>query len=357
MNRDSRFDQLEEQILAGLRSAEGPEPSSDLDARIRARAHAAVAGVSRVPARRAQPRWMGLAAGVVVLVGTGLAIRVSQQVAREPSQVDAQARPENSVSPAASKLETAKQAPMADSTVGALSSAANAPVGMRAATSAAPVSEVPASPKAVAPPQTTTARGRAQPFSADDRAATRESGGYASAESAVAEPNSGQDEVRASTGASSNDVGATTELARETERPPMAAPELSPAKPTTAMAPPPAPPPAAEPEPLVLEEAADAMSAGAAAPRQATDFERQKSMPAQSAEAAGMRQQRVDPAATEPKKRDEGLASMSLETAIERVRAALARGDAAQALIEAKALREAYPDAQLPADVQKILGE
>ena len=71
----SRFDKLEVEIVDALRRAPGAEPSADLDARILARAHAAVR-----PARRTQPRWMSVAAGLVVLVGSGLAVRIWQQV-------------------------------------------------------------------------------------------------------------------------------------------------------------------------------------------------------------------------------------------------------------------------------------
>lgn len=78
-----RFDQLEQQIVEALRRAEGPMPSADLDARILARAHRAVR-----PVQRAQSRWFGLAAGLVVLVGSGLALRIWQQVERAPSVLD-----------------------------------------------------------------------------------------------------------------------------------------------------------------------------------------------------------------------------------------------------------------------------
>ncbi len=80
MSRDARFDQLEAEIVEALRRAPGVEPSRDMDARIRARAHAAVA----TTARRSQPRWFAVAAGLMVLVGSGLALRIVQQVERAP---------------------------------------------------------------------------------------------------------------------------------------------------------------------------------------------------------------------------------------------------------------------------------
>lgn len=86
MSGQSRFERLETEIVEGLRRAPGAEPSSELDARILARAHAAVA---KAPMRRSQPRWMSLAAGVVVLVGSGLALRIWQQLEHAPSQLDA----------------------------------------------------------------------------------------------------------------------------------------------------------------------------------------------------------------------------------------------------------------------------
>ncbi|MGE4072518.1 MAG: hypothetical protein AB7E72_15220 [Lysobacterales bacterium] len=86
MSGNSRFERLENEIVDALRRAPGAEPSADLDARILARAHAAVA---KAPQRRSQPRWMSLAAGVVVLVGSGLALRIWQQLEHEPSRLDA----------------------------------------------------------------------------------------------------------------------------------------------------------------------------------------------------------------------------------------------------------------------------
>lgn len=80
----SRFDKLEVEIVDALRRAPGAQPSADLDARILARAHAAVR-----PARRSQPRWMSVAAGLVVLVGSGLALRIWHQVEHAPTALDA----------------------------------------------------------------------------------------------------------------------------------------------------------------------------------------------------------------------------------------------------------------------------
>ena len=105
MSRDARFDQLEAEIVAALRRAPGVEPSADLDARIRARAHAAVAS----SARRTQPRWLAVAAGLMVLVGSGLALRIMQQVDRAPSPLD---EPVQSV-PAPAAIESPKRAAVA----------------------------------------------------------------------------------------------------------------------------------------------------------------------------------------------------------------------------------------------------
>lgn len=115
MSRDARFDQLEAEIVAALRRAPGDEPSAELDARIRARAHAAVAATTR----RTQPRWLAAAAGLVVLVGSGLALRIMQQVERPPGPLDA---PMQSVpAPTASgPQERAGTATEADQTAGAM---------------------------------------------------------------------------------------------------------------------------------------------------------------------------------------------------------------------------------------------
>lgn len=97
MSGQSRFERLENEIVDALRRSPGAEPSADLDARILARAHAAVA---KTAPRRSQPRWMSLAAGVVVLVGSGLALRIWQQVEHAPNPLDA---PPALTTPAASR--------------------------------------------------------------------------------------------------------------------------------------------------------------------------------------------------------------------------------------------------------------
>jgi len=84
MSRETRFDKLESTVVDALRRAPGVEPSADLDRRILARAHAAVAK----PAKRPQPIWFSMAAGLVVLVGSGLALRIWEQVERAPSVLD-----------------------------------------------------------------------------------------------------------------------------------------------------------------------------------------------------------------------------------------------------------------------------
>ncbi len=99
----SRFDKLEVEIVDALRRAPGAEPSADLDARILARAHAAVR-----PVRRSQPRWMSVAAGLVVLVGSGLALRIWQQVGHAPTALDA---PPASSQPAATAPAAGGAAP------------------------------------------------------------------------------------------------------------------------------------------------------------------------------------------------------------------------------------------------------
>lgn len=105
MSRDNRFDRLESDIVDALRRAPGASPSADLDARILARAHAAVAA----PKRRPQPIWLSMAAGLTLLVGSGLALRIWQQVEHAPSALDM---------PAAKVSAPAKSAADADSAAG-----------------------------------------------------------------------------------------------------------------------------------------------------------------------------------------------------------------------------------------------
>jgi hypothetical protein len=99
----SRFDKLEVEIVDALRRAPSAQPSAELDARILARAHAAVR-----PVRRSQPRWMSVAAGLVVLVGSGLALRIWQQVEHAPTALDA---PPAASQPAATAPATGGAAP------------------------------------------------------------------------------------------------------------------------------------------------------------------------------------------------------------------------------------------------------
>lgn len=105
----SRFDKLEAEIVDALRRAPGAEPSADLDARILARAHAAVR-----PVRRTQPRWMSVAAGLVVLVGSGLALRIWQQVGHAPSALDAPPATTQPAAPAAAEGGAAPDAEQLD---------------------------------------------------------------------------------------------------------------------------------------------------------------------------------------------------------------------------------------------------
>ncbi len=116
MSREKRFDKLESDIIDALRRAPGAAPSADLDARILARAHAAVAK----PAKRPQPIWFSMAAGLVVLVGSGLALRIWQQVEHAPTALDAPR-------PAASNQAPAAAAPASSS-----EDAAAAPIGAAA---------------------------------------------------------------------------------------------------------------------------------------------------------------------------------------------------------------------------------
>jgi hypothetical protein len=103
MSGPNRQERLENEIVEALRRAPGPTPSAELDARILASAHAAVA---KVAPRRAQPRWLSMAAGLVVLVGSGLALRIWQQVEHAPTALDAPPSI-SSESTVATRVETA----------------------------------------------------------------------------------------------------------------------------------------------------------------------------------------------------------------------------------------------------------
>lgn len=182
MSGQSRYERLEIEIVEGLRRAPGAEPSSELDARILARAHAAVA---KAPMRRSQPRWMSLAAGVVVLVGSGLALRIWQQLEHAPSQLDAPPAA-SAPMPQSSALESTEMLNRADAeesvaadTVSASSEAAagSDQIGTKrelAAPRNTPATSIPADrgSSAPAPPPMVDDRQRklAQPFPAETRA-------------------------------------------------------------------------------------------------------------------------------------------------------------------------------------------
>lgn len=108
MSSDHRFEALEQQVIEALRRAPGPEPASSLDARILARAHAAVAAPA---ARRRGPRWLGLAASLMVLVGSGLALQIWRQLEHAPSPLDAP--PARTASQAAEPVVADRVAPAA----------------------------------------------------------------------------------------------------------------------------------------------------------------------------------------------------------------------------------------------------
>lgn len=99
---------LEQQIVEALRRAPGPEPGAALDAAILARARAAVA---QTPRRRPETRWLSLAAGVLVIVGGGLALRIWQQVEHLPGPLDA---PPAAIAPVPEDAVTTSNAAKAD---------------------------------------------------------------------------------------------------------------------------------------------------------------------------------------------------------------------------------------------------
>jgi len=374
MSRDSRFDQLEQQILAGLRAADGPEPSISLDLRIRAQAQAAVAKPAQTQARRVQPRWMSIAAGLVVLVGTGLAIRVSQQVAREPNVLDAPASAESAASPAPPAQP--KQETRADQAVGQLGDSSNAPqAAAKPATTAGrsdrAEAEMPSVRESALPPPALKAREMPNAFPRGDEARATDAQRYdAPAETryepapVVAAPAAEPESAPASMSgvakqpsrvANEAPIYETDAVAADSARPADAGAAPSPASPVP-------PPPRSAPMAEMLSAPDDAPAAARirAATESSSEIARDHASIASpesaSSAMAGARQQ-ADAPAREPKKLGEVVASLSLEDGIEHVRAALAAGDRKQAILEAKALRKAFPRDLLPTDVQQLLDE
>lgn len=337
MSGDTRFDKLEGEIVAALRRAPGAEPSADLDARIRARAHAAVAK----PARRPQPIWFSMAAGLVVLVGSGLALRIWQQVEHAPSALDAPAPA--ATAPAAQVSEGAS----ADAAQMESAGAASADRAEPARIEQAPVVAAPAKPS--------------EPPAAELRR-----------DQAALEP-----KREAMSGLSANAEMADSILPAPQARPfpaepapALAAPEEAAA--TASSAPPAsakvAPPPASLPPPV-------AAPAAAPAPMQAptADLDKISTQPAGAGQDDAIQARSVEGAvvpgaaakAADGPERDgaparqraagEDQVADPYARALAAVRDAIAAGDIDQARQLARDLRRDYPERELPEDIRALV--
>lgn len=335
MNAPSRFDALEKQLIDGLRQAPGPEPSADLDARIRARAHAALR-----PAKR-QTRWFSMAAGLVVLVGSGLALQIARQVDQAPSALDAPAIVVPSEAPVA--IETPTSGARAES-----ASAANI----------AAVSEDAASAKPEAillqrQPQAKLAAPGLIDAPADDRG-----GALADSMPFPAQP------------APEASAKAERAFARQMPiPPPPTAPALAAqSAPVAAASPAPEPEPAFDaPSPPAALALAPIQEAAAAAQAGSDPLAQRQSSEGKTAAAgaSGAAPQRLrDAAPSQPKvATDKGdserhqspHSEASIDpynVAIEGIRAALADGDSLRAREQLAKLRQAFPDQVLPEDLR-----
>lgn len=325
---------LEQQIVEALRRAPGPEPGAALDAAILARARAAV---TPTPRRSPGTRWLSLAAGVLVIVGGGLALRIWQQVERMPGPLDAP--------PAA----TAPAPPEAAST----SSAAKADLGLSVPETtlrkeAAPAElsdrlseDAPAAGSAEARIDASLGQLRADaetPVQAPAPAQTENQEAMKSAPAALALParRDAADEQRERAVIADDTRRSQEIVASGMATPPASAADTAPAavpaeplaapKPVAAAASAPSPPPPAEPAPAAPAPFPGLSGAGA---------ERQSSPEA--------RAQALQPAPAD------------LSERYARIRALLAAQQSAAALDELRALQREYPALPLPQDLQAAL--
>jgi hypothetical protein len=348
MSRDTRLDKLESAVVDALRRAPGAEPSAELDARIRARAHAAVAK----PAKRPQPIWFSMAAGLVVLVGSGLALRIWQQVEHAPSALDAPRPATSSQAPAATAPASSSEDAAAAMDAVARSSEHDAPARAKAETSilapAKPVDQL----RTLQPGAELR---REQALIESKREALNE----LAVSPQLADPSASTPEARPFPA----EPAAVTALQEETptavNRAAMAAEER--------MAPPPPPAPAAAPPsprapaaPPPTQAPAPTADAGIAQPASVGQAQAAKMRASEGAAIAGR-----DAAATDELEldadgeRQRANAQFAQESAfaasVAAVREAIAAGDMERARRLAIALRSDYPRHQLPKDVLALV--
>lgn len=331
---------LEQQIVEALRRAPGPEPGAALDAAILARARAAVA---QTPRRRPETRWLSLAAGVLVIVGGGLALRIWQQVERMPGPLDA---PPSAIAPAAPDAASTSNAAKADLGSGAPDTALRkeeAPavladrLGKDAPAAASASAGLDANLGQLRADADAEARAKAP---APAQTETAEALKIAPAAPALALParRDVAEEQRERT-ASVDDERISQKLA-EPAGPPASAADAAPAvmpaeppaapKPQAAPAPAPSPPPPAELAPAPPASAPYPGLSGGAAERQ-------------SAPLPEGRAQAQQPVPGEVSER------------YARIRSLLAAQQTAAALDELRALQREYPELPLPPDLQAAL--
>ncbi len=330
MSRETRFDKLESDIVDALRRAPGAAPSADLDARILARAHAAVAK----PAKRPQPIWFSMAAGLVVLVGSGLALRIWHQVEHAPSALDAPVPAASAPTAGADDGAAAAGSAAADAIMEQSSERAS-PKREQAAPSAPLEQRLPTEPEAQLRRENTAAESRLDGLS--DLSATAP---VADAVMPAAAPAPRPFPAEpAQVTATEKQVPMATGSAASLEM-------VAPAAP-----PPPMPSPAAAKVGAAQAEAAAAADSArsraaagsAAAPAAGRDF------PEPAKPALDERSERQADAPIELQSAD------AFTTGVAAIREAVARGDRSTARTLAIALQRDYPARELPDDVQALV--
>ena len=338
MRPDNRFDRLESDIVDALRRAPGATPSADLDARVMARAHAAVS----TPKRRPQPIWFSMAAGLVILVGSGLALRIWQQVEHAPSALDM---------PAPQASAPAKSAADQDGSTAGPSSRASAESTQRA-------------------------KERQQQPAASDQVAKRDASALAASPAANVQSLQARREdlpVSAAKLEGASGIPATSAIAGEMrDAPDMAAARPFPAAPEAAVASTPAPSPPAEPAPARV--APPEMPAAAPAPPTAIadelgvlDITEPQNQPgADSGKVAGFAATGAAAVSSESlaqrdrvEEADQSAPAASASQPVDAyasklaaVRKALAASDEIEARRLLTQLRREFPDRELPEDLR-----
>jgi hypothetical protein len=348
MSRDTRLDKLESAVVDALRRAPGAEPSAELDARIRARAHAAVAK----PARRAQPIWFSMAAGLVVLVGSGLALRIWQQVEHAPTALDAPTPAASTPGPAVPATVDDNRAAATSMGAAAESSERDAPARAQSETAAFAPAKPADQPRTLQPGGELR---REQVLVESKREALND----LAASPQIADPMLSTPEARPFPAEPSPVSSPREEAPPSASSAPMAAAEsLAPPPPPPSVAAHPALPAPAAPRPM--QAPASTADSGIAQPASVGQAQAAKMRASEGAaiagrDAAAADELELDAAGERQRAAGEVAHDEAFSVAVAAVREAIAAGDIERARRLAADLRRDYPQHELPKDMLELV--